>query len=155
MPIKKGHEDRCLKASVIFFFLSFMMISYLVIPEPVRVYLLSLIIQLDSPWGFILINAVPAFLYLFFLIIMNIFFFEGRDGYTKPHNWKALKNTCLCLIILLAVLGLIFVMSLIRYLNIFVTWLAYEVLFVNAFILCKSAYDKENPKNVVGKHRNI
>lgn len=155
MPIKKGHEDRCLKASGIFFFLSFMMISYLVIPEPVRVYLLSLIMRLDSPWGFILINAAPAFLYLFFLIIMNIFFFEGRDGYTKPHNWKALKNTCLCLIIILAVLGLIFVMSLIRYLNIFVTWLGYEVLFVNAFILCKSAYDKENPKNVVGKHRNI
>ena len=155
MPIKKGHEDRCLKASVIFFFLSFMMISYLVLPEEVRVYLLSLIMRLDWPWVYIFIYAAPAFLYLFFLIIMNIFFFEGRDGYTKPHNWKVLKNTCLCCIIIFAVLGMVFIMSLIRYLNIFVTWLAYEVLFVNAFILCKSVYDKENPKNAVRKHRNI
>lgn len=156
MPIKKGHEDRCLKRSGIFFFLSFMMISYLAVPEPIRVYLLSLIMRLDYPWGFILIDAVPMLLYLFFLVIMNIFFFEGKDGYTKPHNWKALKNTCLCFIIILAVLGMVFAMRFLLYPDYFVVWLGFEVLFVNSFILCKTAYDKENPKNVAGrKPRNI
>ncbi len=155
MPIKKGHEDRCLKRSVIFFFLSFMMLSFLALPEQVRVDLLSLIVRLHYPWSFILIDAVPTFLYLFFLVIMNIFFLEGRDGYTKPHNWKALKNACLCSIIILAVLGMVFAFWFLLYPMYFLVWLGFEVLFVNSFILCKSAYDKENPKNAAGKHRNI
>ena len=155
MPIKKGHEDRCLKRSVIFFFLSFVMLSFLALPESVRIDLLSLIVRLHYPWSFILIDAVPTFLYLFFLVIMNIFFLEGRDGYTKPHNWKALKNACLCFIIILAVLGMVFATTFLLYPMYFLVWLGFEVLFVNSFILCKSAYDKENPKNAMGKHRNI
>lgn len=155
MPIKKNHQDKCLKRSWIFFLLTFGTLLYLVSPLPVKLATAELFKWLGEPWNYLLANIAPIILYFFFLVIMNIFFFEGKDGYTTKPNWKALKNACLYFIIGLGIGGIILVWWLFFYVSIFVAWLGFMILFVDAFILCKSAYDKENPKNVVGKRRNI
>lgn len=156
MPIKKNHQDRCLRRSLIFFLLALVMLIYLTTPLSVKLATMAFFSWLGYPWNYLIANVVPIVLFFLSFIVMNVFFIEGKDGYTVTPNWKVLMNVCLSLSIVLPVVGMIYILYLLHNLNAFFCWLGFEALFVNAFILCKIAYDKENPKNVAGrKPRNI